>query len=308
MNRIPSGVVQFFEPLSSIRRSTENKILGLFKSKGYQEVVTPTFVYEDSVSEFLFEPLKNKLFKIVDKSSGQTMILRADITLQITQAVLLGDFSMPMRVCYSQNVYRDIKEHLGQKREFKQTGVELFGIKEIDADEEVIDLAINAMKLLGIKEFYVKIADTYIVEELIDRYQLDRSNSDLLRRLVFSKNFSAIEKGGFPKELVGEIESLITKSGIVETEKSINFEAFKLAFKIKEQHPDVKVFCDLFYCEYPIYHHGITFDILVGGKRLAVGGRYGNITKKLGKYIPATGFAINLDELVEFLVERSMNQ
>ncbi len=305
MNRIPSGVVQFFEPLSSIRRETEDRILKLFKSRGYQEIITPTFVYEDSVSEFLFEPLKNKLFKIVDRTSGQTMILRADITLQITQAVLLGDFDMPMRVCYSQNVYRDIKEHQGQKREFKQTGIELFGLKEIEADREVISLAIDSMKLFGLDNLCVKISDTYIIENLINEYSLDKYQAEKLRSFVYAKNLSDIKKGNFPNELKNKIEKLNRISGSIEN-NSIDYEAYKLAREIKDGHSDIDVFCDLFYCEHPMYHHGIMFEIFSGNKQLVVGGRYGSITKKLGKYIPATGFAINLDELVQFLHERSL--
>jgi len=306
MNRIPSGVVQFFEPISSLRRETENRILKLFKDRGYQEIITPTFVYEDSVSEFLFEPLKNKLFKIIDRTSGQTMILRADITLQITQAVLLGDFDMPMRVCYSQNVYRDIKEHQGQKREFKQTGVELLGIKELDADKEVISLAIDSMKLFKLKDLHVKISDTNIIENLIDEYGLNTQQADDLRRLVYSKNLSDIKNGDFPSELKDIIEQLNKTSGPVK-DKDADLEAYKLAREIKNTYQDIDVFCDLFYCEYPLYHYGITFEIYSGNKKIVVGGRYGNITKKLGKYIPATGFAINLDELVQFLYERSLN-
>ncbi len=305
MNRIPSGVVQFFEPLSSIRRETEDKILKLFKSRGYQEIITPTFVYEDSVSEFLFEPLKNKLFKIVDRTSGQTMILRADITLQITQAVLLGDFDMPMRVCYSQNVYRDIKEHQGQKREFKQTGIELFGLKEIEADREVISIAIDSIKLFGLGNLCVKISDTYIIENLIGEYNLDKHQAEKLRGFVYTKSLSDIKKGDFPNELKNTIENLSSISGSIEN-NNIGYEAYKLAKEIKDEHSDIDVFCDLFYCEHPMYHHGITFEIFSGNKQLVVGGRYGNITKKLGKYIPATGFAINLDELVQFLHERSL--
>ena len=299
MNRIPSGVVLFFEPLSSIRREAENKLIDLFKDNGYSEIITPTFVYEDSVSEFLFEPLKNKLFKMVDKNSGQTMILRADITLQITQAVLLGDFEFPVRVCYSQNVYRDIKEYLGKKREFKQVGVELFGIKDLEADEEVISLAVEGLKRLGFDNLFVKIGDTSILKELIKRYNLSKDKADRLMFLVNKKNLSDIEKE-FDGSLVDELRLLQNRSGFNQVGEG---NLFELSKRISDKF-GIDVFCDLFYCEYPIYHHGIAFEILTEDKKLAVGGRYGNITKELGKYIPATGFAINLDEVSCMLFER----
>ncbi len=305
MNKIPSGVVHFFEPISSLRRETENKILKLFKDRGYQEIITPTFVYEDSVSEFLFEPLKDKLFKLVDRANGKTMILRADITLQITQAVLLGNFDMPMRVCYAENVYRDIKEHLGQKREFKQVGVELFGIKGLEADVEVVSLALESLGLLGFKDIHLKVSDTSILQSLIDEYTLSRKEADRLESLVYRKDISSIENEDFPEGLKRRLNELERESGVVDLKKSLDYEAYRLASTLKERFPRVDIFCDLFYFEYPKYHHGITFDIFLGNKRVVVGGRYGNITKKLGRYIPALGFAIDLDEVVQFLFERS---
>ena len=305
MNKVPSGVVHFFEPISSLRRETENRILSLFKDRGYQEIITPTFVYEDSVSEFLFEPLKDKLFKLIDRANGKTMILRADITLQITQAVLLGDFEMPMRVCYAENVYRDIKEHLGQKRELKQVGVELFGVKELEADIEVVSLALESLRLFDLNDIYLKVSDTSIIQELIDKYSLSRNDADRLESFVYRKDLSSIMGGDFPDGLKKELEELERVSGTVDLANSMDYKAYKVASSLKNRFSDVSVFCDLFYCEHPKYHHGITFDIFVGNRRVVVGGRYGNITKKLGRYIPALGFAIDLDELVQLLFERS---
>jgi len=306
MNKIPSGVVHFFEPISSLRRETENKILNLFKDKGYQEIITPTFVYEDTVSEFLFEPLKDKLFKLVDRANGKTMILRADITLQITQAVLLGNFDMPMRVCYAENVYRDIKEHLGQKRELKQVGVELFGIKELEADVEVVSLALESLKLFGLEDIYLKVSDTSIIQNLIDKYSLNGDEADRLESFVYKKDLSSIVKSeAYPEALKRDVEMLEQASGSVGSGENLDYDVCRLASSLKDRFPDIDVFCDLFYCEYPKYHHGITFDIFLENKRVVVGGRYGNITKKLGRYIPALGFAIDLDELVQFLFERS---
>ncbi len=75
-NDMPSGVVQFFEPLSSLRRKTENDLVDFYTRKGYKEVVTSLFSYENNIFDSLFEPLKTKLFKVVDKNNGQTMVLR----------------------------------------------------------------------------------------------------------------------------------------------------------------------------------------------------------------------------------------
>ncbi|WP_035587418.1 ATP phosphoribosyltransferase regulatory subunit [Hippea jasoniae] len=304
MNKIPSGSVQFFEPLSSIRRKAENTIIELLAKHGYKEIVTPTFVYEDSISEYLFEPLKKKLFKIVDKTNGQTMILRADITLQLMQAVLFGNFTFPARVCYAQDVYRDIKEHLGEKREFRQVGAELFGIKDLDADIEIIKLSIEALKGVGFDGLVLKIADTDIPENLIKQYNLNAEQSQKVREFINKKDISSILKLDINDGLKETLLKLQKSSGYFKLDSSINNKVFETAKAIADTFEDIKIYCDLFFDEYPLYHRGITFEIFVDNKRVSVGGRYGNITKNLGKYLPATGFAINLDDVCYLLFER----
>ncbi len=312
-NSIPAGVVQFFEPISSIRRQTENRLIDFFVSKGYKEIVTSLFSYENSIFEGLFDPLKTKLFKVVDKNSGQTMILRADITMQITQAIIMGNFDMPVRVCYADNIYRDVEEHSGQKREFKQIGVELFGIKENTADKEVIELALSALKGLGIKNVRLKISDTYIFEQLFKKYDIvDKKRVNSIKELLNKKNLDLVLKQNkdLPKEFVELLKTLNKKSGYITSKDNykdidnITQSAVDLAFSIKESNSDVDVFLDLFYCEYPMYHHGVVFEIFSDNESLAIGGRYGNVTKPFGRYIPATGFAINLDELSYFLFDK----
>ncbi len=311
-NSIPSGAVQFFEPISSIRRSSENKLISLFTSKGYQEIVTSLFSYENSIFDGLFEPLKTQLFKVVDKNSGQTMILRADITMQITQAIMMGDFDMPTRICYADNIYRDVLEHSGQKREFRQTGVELFGIRDLSADKEVIELAISALKSLGLDNLSIRISDTYILENLLKKYGIeDKKTIDRIKDLLNRKNIAHISKMSkeLPEGFIQEINLLNKRSGYfnnsstyVDLDKHIVNNVVNLAQTIQEKH-DIDIFIDLFYCEYPMYHHGIVFDIFSKNTKLVIGGRYGNVTKPFGRYIPATGFAINLDELTQFLFE-----
>ncbi len=308
--KIPSGVVQFFEPLSSLRRGLENKLMAFFKMHGYREMVTSLFSYEDSMVEGLFEPLKTQLFKVIDRSTGKTMILRADITMQITQAIIMGEFEMPARVCYADNIYRDVAEHSGKKREFRQIGIELFGLKDMEADREIIDLAIGALKHIGLKDLHLRVADTYIIERLMDKYGIDDAEKrSLIRELAHKKNLDLIKRevSNFNGDFVGELEGLNDASGyFVSPDRYGRISEYAsdmlgLCEYVALNHPDVSVFADLFYCEYPVYHHGIAFDLFSEGVHLLVGGRYGNVTRPFGKYIPATGFAINLDELTYFL-------
>ncbi len=310
---IPSGVVQFFEPLSSLRRKTENSLIEFFSHREYKEVVTSIFSYENSIFDGLFEPLKTKLFKVVDKNSGRTMVLRADITMQITQAIITGNFEMPVRVCYADNIYRDVEEHSGKKREFRQIGIELFGVKETEADKEVIDIAVSSLKSLGVNNIYLRLSDTSILDRMLKDYGIDNKNeANRIKELLYRKNLSLIMKrfDNLPEEFIETLKILSKTSGYFDDvnkykeTKHYTKNVVNLANDIYNMHKDISLFLDLFYCEYPLYHHGVVFDLFSGGANLAVGGRYGNVTKQFGKYIPATGFAINLDELTYFLFEK----
>ncbi len=310
---IPSGVVQFLEPLSSLRRKIENALIGFFTSKGYSEVVTSLFSYENSIFDELFEPLKTKLFKVIDKNSGQTMVLRADITMQITQAIIVGNLTMPVRVCYADNIYRDVEEHSGKKREFKQIGIELFGVKDIKADFEVVDIAIASLKKIGVSDICLRLSDTSILEAVLRNYSVEDKNTLLdIKELLYKKNIDLIIKrlNNAPEGFLNTLRALNKESGIFYEDNQSKLsqlyasDIIKLAGRIKKKHKDICIFLDLFYCEYPLYHHGIVFDIFSKNTSLVVGGRYGNVTKQFGKYIPATGFAINLDELTYFLFDK----
>ncbi len=308
MSRLPSGVVQFFEPLSSKRREIENVLIAFFKSKGYKEIITPSFSYETEISEGLFEPLKSRLFKFIDSTTSETLILRADITMQVMQAVLMGDLEMPVRVCYADNVYRDIKEESPMAmREFKQAGIEVIGIPDISGDIEVLQLLLEGCSLIGIKEMIIRISDTQIIEELLKKYNLN--NNRQVKQVMEKKNIDLLSKmEGVPLGFIEEIKKLIELSGYIENEPrelaKISPALLEVCKVIHRQHPQTGVFIDLFYTEYPTYHRGVTFGVFSKEEEIAIGGRYGKITESFGRYIPATGFAINIDKLVYFTNER----
>jgi len=85
---IPSGVRELFPPLPAISRKIEQKIVDFFSLYGYEEISTPVFMYELHTRNELFEPFENTFFKLTDKNTGETLILRPDVSLQILQMVL----------------------------------------------------------------------------------------------------------------------------------------------------------------------------------------------------------------------------
>lgn len=302
-HNIPKGVLQFFYPYSRKRRDVENQIMDYLDSKDYKEIVMPTFIYEDNVYQDLYEPLKSKLFKFVDRNSGKTIILRPDVTLQVALAVLLADIDLPAKFSYAHYIYRDEKQHANLKREFKQIGAEVFGQNSIETDIEIISLAIDVLNLVNVGDLTVRISDSQIIDKLLDSF-LDAEHANkkkAILHLINKKNLSSL------KELsLGAFDSLLDALFLGDTKKLLEIEQIsdninnliKISQKINK---NCEIFLDFFYYEYPVYHSGVSFDIFSDNAVLCTGGRYGNLMQLMGKYIPATGFAINLDKLMDFL-------
>ena len=64
---------------------------------------------------------------------------------------------MPVKLWYKGPMFRYERPQAGRQRQFHQVGVEMFGIKEPSADAEVILLAVNYLKAIGINDLEVEI-------------------------------------------------------------------------------------------------------------------------------------------------------
>lgn len=69
----------------------------------------------------------------------------------------MARLSAPVKLWYKGPMFRYERPQAGRQRQFHQVGVEMFGIKEPTADAEVILLAVNYLKSLGLNDLEVEI-------------------------------------------------------------------------------------------------------------------------------------------------------
>jgi len=316
---IPSGVRELFPPLPAISRKIEQKIVDFFSLYGYEEISTPVFMYELHTRNELFEPFENTFFKLTDKNTGETLILRPDVSLQILQMVLnKKERLLPLRFSYAEDVYRDMPSQAGLMREFRQVGLELLGLEELEGDAEIIEVALKAFHLIGIDGLVLRLGNTEIVNIITET-----RDKELKKQLIslFSKKSFSLAKSIMKERNMKNVSLVDTFSSLTEKDriKEINIkgrlktEINKLANLlniIQTNLSGVKVFIDLIYCENTNYHRGIAFEIYGknAGQPLCIGGRYGKVTKLLGEYIPATGFTLNLDRIIQSLNMHKMDK
>lgn len=316
---IPRGQRDLLPEEVKVKRKIENRIAGVFKSYGYEEVITPAFEYLEVV-ETGTANLREELFLFTGREGG-ILVLRPEMTVAIARlaATHLQDEEFPQRLYYIANVFRHVQPQLAQYREFWQMGIELLGASGVWADAEVITMAVKSLREIDLPEFKISLNQIGIFNSLLDDSGLSAGEREQIRTLVENKDLV---------ELTRVLEGLAVEDGLKET--IANLPVLHGGIEVLEQLPYVeknagasaavndllKVYDALALCGVKDnvvldmgvlrgldYYTGIVFEGYSPelGYGLLGGGRYDRLLGQFGLPRPATGFALGLDRLAMVL-------
>ena len=151
---IPDGVRVLNRKETFQINQIKEKIKDIFEKWGYEEIKLPYFEYFDVHEKGIGKSVSKKAFKIVDRTTGDILSLRADFTAQIARYFSsLKRKNIPKRYYYEGKVFRYETPKAGRLWEKLQMGIELIGVSHFEADAEVIAVASKALENLGIREF-----------------------------------------------------------------------------------------------------------------------------------------------------------
>ena len=127
--KIPYGTRDFLPAEAAGKRVVETRLAELFAQWGYEEVVTPSIEYLDTLGLGSSQNIGDHLFKLFDKSN-QTLALRHEMTTPIARLVStrLQDSPLPLKLSYISSVFRYEQTQAGRQCEFYQAGVEVVNI------------------------------------------------------------------------------------------------------------------------------------------------------------------------------------
>lgn len=313
----PKGVGAFFPERAAKKRWVEESLLSVFLKWGFQEIVTPGFEYLDALSEGLDKELIDKSYKFIDRGTGRILVLRPDITSQIARiaATSLAEKPRPMRLCYSANVFRYEEEHAGRQREIFQTGGELLGIDLPEADAEMIAIAVESLKKIGLKDFEIAMGHIGFFKGMLKGFGLDSqtegkvrdafSKKEMLKVDDLLKDFNKAKRGRLLKisELFGKEEILDRAEVIADNKESKDaIKNVRDVYKILRLYGlDEYILIDLTEVRGFDYYSGILFEVFVKGTgyEIGSGGRYDGLLSRFGQSSPATGFAFDVERLID---------
>jgi len=321
LNQRSPGTADFL-PTEALRlESTLRELETFFKKQNYQPVITPLFESLANFKAGVNADTFNDTFRLIDPLTGETIALRPDMTPQVARLVAtqFHEIDPPYRLYYTGRVVRLGSHQQGEQREFFQAGLELMGDETPEADAEVMLMALNSLESIGIKDLKIEIGHIGYVQALLNGAKLTQEQSTQYLKLLHHKERSTLrtlvktlelnkdyeralltlpELFGGP-EILNHAADLITSLPLpdaiaaVETTKSIVEDLNTNGMK-------EKILIDFGDVRDHDYYTGVMFQGFspTSSTPLVVGGRYDHLLKTYGRDLPATGCAMNVNNIM----------
>lgn len=316
----PAGVKDYLPEAVSKLRRIEKSVLDCMRRWGYEQIVTPTLEYYDTVG-IASSTSDRKLFKLLDRN-GTTLVMRSDMTAPIARVVasLLKEQPLPIRLSYHASVFRAMEDEAGREAEFYQTGVELVGDGSADADAEVVALAIASLQAAGVEEFKIALGHVGFLHGLLNETLKDRPDAQTaLKECLLGRDYVGYRKTlgdlGLGISVRRELEEVLRLHGgeeIFAHARRLSRDPLAQASiaHLREVWEVLQaygvsghVLIDLTMIGDFSYYTGMTFEGYAAdhGFPVCSGGRYDNLLTQFGRPAPATGFALKTNRILELI-------
>ncbi len=158
----PKGVSEYVPPESAAFEWVRENLIAPAKLAGYQLMELPVFedtaLFSRGVGEST-DVVSKEMYTFEDRG-GRSITLRPEGTAGVMRAVIengLDRGQLPVRAWYSGAFFRAERPQAGRYRQFYQVGVEAIGLDDPAIDAEVISIADQGFKNLGLKNYRLEI-------------------------------------------------------------------------------------------------------------------------------------------------------
>lgn len=191
---LPEGLRDDLPPWAEHEAQMTDRLMNVAARHGYERVAPPLVEFEDSLLAASGKSQSQAMFRVLDPVSQRMMAVRSDMTLQVARIATarLGSQARPLRLSYAGHVLRVKGTQLRPARQFRQAGVELIGSDALAADIEVIRLASQSLKELGIKGLSVDLVAPTLVPAIADMLGLSADAAKRARQILDAKDIAAL--------------------------------------------------------------------------------------------------------------------
>jgi histidyl-tRNA synthetase len=308
--KVPKGTQDILPEDISKWYYIEDVIKETLNKYGYKEIRTPFFEYTELFVRGIGEStdiVTKEMFTFPDRK-GRSLTLRPEGTAPVVRAYLensMDRISKVIKLFYLGPFFRCEKPQAGRFRQFNQFGIETIGTKSSAADAEVILIALDVYKKLGLKNLEILINSVGCKKCRVDyiqklkKYLKDKKELLCLDcKIRYEKNPLRVfdcKKDSCQKTI--EEAPVITKNLCQECESHFSevksyLDDQKIVFR--ENPRLVRGFDYYTKTAFEIISRGLGAQNAIGG-----GGRYDDLVEELGgKPTPAVGFAAGIERMI----------
>lgn len=295
------------------RRFIEQTLARVCGSYNYGEIATPIFEFSDVFHRTLGDTsdvVTKETYSFTDRG-GESLTLRPEFTAAVVRAFISNGLQekLPFKVYYNGPAFRYERPQKGRLRQFHQFGAELLGVVEPIADIEMIAMAVQGLRALGLKE-QVKLEINSLGDaesrnayrsELVAYFKdhinalSDDSKARLERnplRILDSKDEGDRKLVANAPEAAGYFTALATDF-FAEVKESLA--ALKIDFYVNP-----RLVRGLDYYSHTVFE--FTTQSLGAQGTVLAGGRYDGLVKLMGgPDVPGVGFAAGIERLLALM-------
>lgn len=320
---IPEGVKDYIGEEAALKERIQNTVKKIFRTNSYNLVETPSFEYLDvfSLGEESFQ--QPSLYHFVSRQ-GELMALRSDMTRSIARVIGSQKIEnqLPQRFCYLSNSFRYPERYQGKLHEFTQAGIELIGNKSLEADAEVIKVAVKCLQEVGISDFTVHIGSGKFLEYILEDLGFKEADSVDVFKAIEAKDAvklkSVLKEAKIESETLELLLELIQCSGQIALLRSVKakmpssrakeaLEKMEQLYELLEDYGvNECIIFDFSLMSYGKYYTGMMFQVftLGVGSALVEGGRYDHLLSRFSKDLPAVGFGMHINLVMQRLLKQ----
>lgn len=285
---------------------------------GYKELRVPVFeqtgLFQRSVGDTT-DVVQKEMYTFEDKG-GRSITLRPEGTAGSVRCLLehgLYNEALPVKCCYVLSCYRYEKPQAGRLREFHQFGVECFGAPDPSADAEVIAVANQAFRRLGVTGLQLELNS-------IGCPTCRAKYLEALREYFAGREEDLCEtcKGRLERNPMRILDCKSPVCGEIakDAPKMLDY----ICDECKEHFEGVKARLDAVGIDYVInptivrgldYYTRTVFEFVstnIGAQgTVCAGGRYDGLVEEMGgPHLPSLGFAMGLERLLMLMKNQDL--
>ncbi|GGW96291.1 histidine--tRNA ligase [Streptomyces noursei] len=305
----PKGTYDLIPPNSATYLAVREAISVPLRNSGYGYIETPGFENVELFARGVGEStdIVTKEMYAFETKGGDKLALRPEGTASVLRAALEANLhkggNLPVKLWYSGSYYRYERPQKGRYRHFSQVGAEAIGAEDPALDAELIILAHQAYRSLGLRDFRILLNSLgdkecrpvyrAALQDFLRGLQLDE---DTRRRIEINPLRVLDDK----REAVQEqlIGAPMLRDYLCEACKTYHEQVRELltaAGVAFEDDPKLVRGLDYYTrTTFEFVHDGLGSQSAVGG-----GGRYDGLSEMIGgPVLPSVGWALGVDRTV----------